>query len=158
MSNAPSPSRRQFLRAATAAVIVCATACASPSEEASAQHANRCANCGMRVTRGAAFASGAREASGAEVVFDSPKCMFRWLEQHRDARDAWTTEHLSRQERPAAGLFYVLGTDLRGPMGADLVPVDTREHADTLLASHHGQRVLVFAEVTPEIVASLFRM
>jgi hypothetical protein len=112
----------------------------------------------MRVTRGAAFSAGAREASGGEVVFDSVKCMFRWLGQHADAREPWVTEHLSRTERPAREVFFVTGTDLQGPMGADLVPVDSRERAEQVRQSHHGDAVLTFAEVTPDVVNRVFRM
>lgn len=112
----------------------------------------------MRVTRGAAFSAGAREAGGDEVVFDSVKCMFRWLGQHADAREPWVTEHLTRTERPAREVFFVTGTDLQGPMGPDLVPVDTREHAEEIRRSHHGEAVLTFAEVTPEVVTRVFRM
>lgn len=135
-------------------------ACATSADEAAAQRpaAGRCALCGMRVTRGAAFSSGARTAGGDEVVFDSVKCMFRWLGQHADAHDPWTTEHLSRSERPARELLYVLGSDLHGPMGADLVAVDTREHAEQLRESHHGSRVLTFDEIGSDVVDGLFRM
>lgn len=157
-------SRRGFLglvsQGALGVAVFTAAACAGGDEEASAQRpaGGRCALCGMRVTRGSAFASGASEANGHEVLFDSVKCMFRWLGQHTDARDAWTTEHLSRSERPARDLFYVMGTDIDGPMGADLVPVDTREHAEQIRTTHHGTQILAFAEVTSSVLDELFRM
>jgi nitrous oxide reductase accessory protein NosL len=157
-------SRRGFLgvvsRGALGVAVFTAAACAGGDDEASAQRptGGRCALCGMRVTRGSAFASGANEANGHEVLFDSVKCMFRWLGQHTDARDPWTTEHLSRSERPARDLFYVLGSDIDGPMGADLVAVDTREHAEQIRTSHHGTQILAFAEVTGSVLDELFRM
>lgn len=170
MQDAHARSRRDFLGALGRSALgtfafACATACGGERDEAAAQHhghggggAGRCALCGMRVTRGGAFSAGAREAGGAEVLFDSVKCMFRWLGQHADARDPWCTEHLSRTERPARELFYVVGTDLEGPMGADLVPLDTREHAEQIRASHHGTQVLAFDEVTSAVLDELFRM
>lgn len=173
MDASDSRSRRDFLRtfgrgALGVTVFMCATACGSEHDEAAAQHAGhgghggggtgRCALCGMRVTRGAAFSSGAVEASGNEVLFDSVKCMFRWLGQHTDARDPWVTEHLSRAERPARDVVYVMGTDIEGPMGADLVPVDTREHAEQIRTGHHGTQILAFAEVTSSVLDELFRM
>ncbi len=157
-------SRRGFLgalsRTALGFGVFAAAACAGGEDEASAQRATtgRCALCGMRVTRGSAFASGAVEANGQEVLFDSVKCMFRWLGQHTDARDPWTTEHLSRSEHPARDLFYVMGSDIDGPMGADLVPVDTREHAEQIRTSHHGTQILAFSEVTSDVLDELFRM
>lgn len=157
-------SRRGFLgvvaRGALAVSVFAGAACAGGDDEASAQRptGGRCALCGMRVTRGSAFASGATEANGHEVLFDSVKCMFRWLGQHADARDPWSTEHLSRSERPARDLFYVMGSDIDGPMGADLVPVDTRDHAEQIRTSHHGTQILAFAEVTSDVLDELFRM
>ena len=153
--SAPQSNRRSFLGTMGISALVWATACASGPNDVSAQATGRCALCGMRVTRGAAFSSGARTAAGADVVFDSVKCMFRWLGQHTDAQDPWVTEHLSRTPRPARDTFFVLGTELQGPMGADLVPVDTRAHAEQILAGHHGTRILAFAEVTPQVLAEI---
>jgi nitrous oxide reductase accessory protein NosL len=154
--------RRSFLGTlGTSVALVCATACAGGADEASAQRGGatgRCGLCGMRVTRGAAFSAGARTAANEEVLFDSVKCMFRWLGQHADATAPWVTEHLTRSERPARDVFYVLGTDLQGPMGHDLVPVDTAEHAEQLRQSHHGTRVVRFAEVDAAIIDATFRM
>ncbi len=157
------PTRRAFLVALGGATLACAAACAGGADEAEAQRGSspstgRCALCGMRVTRGAAFSAGATTAAAAPALFDSVKCMFRWLGQHADASEPWVTEHLTRSERPARDVFYVVGSDLEGPMGADLVPVDTREHAEQLRESHHGTRVVAFAEVTGELLDGLFRM
>ena len=150
-------SRRTFL--AIGCTALAWVGCRGASDEAAAQTTSaRCAGCGMRVTRGDAFSSGATEANGHAVMFDSPKCMFRWLSQHTDAREPWCTEHLSRTQHPARELLFVMGTDIDGPMGHDLVPVDTRAHAEELLRSHHGTQVLAFAEVTQPIVDQLFRM
>jgi nitrous oxide reductase accessory protein NosL len=66
-------------------------------------------------------------------------------------------EYYSQARRPARDLFFVIGTDLEGPMGRDLVPVAGREAADRLLREHHGERVLSFDEVTRSVAASLFR-
>ncbi len=154
----PRLGRRSFLGALGGAalglssfgVVACRTG------DASAQRSGaRCARCGMRVTRGAAFSSGARTASGEEVLFDAVKCMFTWLAAHPDARDPWVTEHLSRAERPARSVFYVIGTTLQGPMGYDLVPVDTAEHAEQIRTNHHGRAVVRFEEVTSEVLANL---
>lgn len=150
-------SRRSFL--ALSCTAIAWVGCTGASDEAAAQTSSaRCAGCGMRVTRGDAFSSGATQADGHEVMFDSPKCMFRWLGQHPDARDPWCTEHLSRAQRPARELSFVMGTDIDGPMGRDLVPVDTRAHAEELMRSHRGTQILTFAEVTQPIVDQLFRM
>lgn len=158
-------SRRNVLVALGGHILV-GVACSSRTEGVEAQRATgsspdvagRCALCGMRVVRGAAFSSGATDANGRSVLFDSVKCMFRWLERHPDARDPWVTEHLTRTERPAREVYFVVGSNLEGPMGADLVPVETRERAEQVRASHRGERVVAFADVTPALLDELFRM
>ena len=67
------------------------------------------------------------------------------------------TEYYSQERRSARTLFYVLGSDLEGPMGRDLVPVAGRDEAERFRREHHGERVLAFDEVTSDIVEDLFR-
>ena len=50
-----------------------------------------------------------------------------------------------------------MGSDLEGPMGRDLVPVSGAAEAEGFASDHGGDRVLSYREVTPEVVASLFR-
>jgi nitrous oxide reductase accessory protein NosL len=117
----------------------------------------RCAHCGMRVDPASGWRAGGTAQNGSALVFDAPKCLFRYREGHT-VRAPWMIEYYSQSRRPAAALHYVIGTDLTGPMGRDLVPVSSdRSAAERLRRDHHGERVLVFDEVTPAIVDSLFR-
>ncbi len=50
----------------------------------------------------------------------------------------------------------MLGSDVQGPMGRDLVPVQGREAAERFARDHQG-RVLGFDEVTAAVVDELFR-
>jgi copper chaperone NosL len=123
-------------------------ACSEPS--ANAQNA-RCELCGMRIEPDSGWRSG-----GASLRFDSPKCLFRYRHERGEVREPWMIEYYTQRRRPAEGLFYVIGSDLEGPMGRDLVPVEGREAAERLRRDHHGDRVLSYAEVTREVAASLF--
>ena len=124
-------------------------------EEGTAEAQQRCELCGMRIDASSGWRAGARSADG-ERRFDTPKCLFRYHHQH-GAREPWVIEYYSQERRPARDLFYVIGTDLEGPMGRDLVPVAGREAAERLMREHHGTRVLAFGEVTEAIVDDLFR-
>lgn len=136
--------------AALAALLI--TACGGESE---AQ--DRCDLCGMRVGADSGWRAGGESAEGAPLAFDTPKCLFRRHHERGEVRDAWVIEYYSQQRRPARELFFVIGSDLEGPMGRDLVPVAGREAAERLMRDHHGQRVLAFDEVTREVTAALFR-
>jgi copper chaperone NosL len=49
----------------------------------------------------------------------------------------------------------VVGSDVHGPMGHELIPFSTRAGAESFLADHHGKQILSFAEITPELVEEL---
>ena len=112
----------------------------------------RCGTCGMMV----APDDGWRAGTTGEA-FDSPKCLFRHHHERGAVSDGWVIEYYSQERRPASGLFYVVGSDLEGPMGRDFVPIATREQAEQLRVDHHGDRVLAFEEITEEEAAALFR-
>jgi hypothetical protein len=111
----------------------------------------------MYVEAGSGFTAGATTAAGAAVTFDSPKCLFRWLGSAggAGATGAWVTEYFTRAHTPVDDAFYVLGSDVTGPMGRDLIPVAPRDRAEHF-ASSHGGRVLGRADVTHEVVEGLF--
>lgn len=89
-----------------------------------------------------AFAAYARDASGSELRFDAPRCLFRFLAgpSGRGARAAEVTEHYSQARVPAEAVVYIVGSDVTGPMGRDLIPV-AREHAARFVEDHHGRVV-----------------
>ena len=52
---------------------------------------------------------------------------------------------------------YVLGSDVLGPMGHELVPHEDEAEAKEFMADHKGRRIFRFAEVTPELLDALDR-
>ena len=50
---------------------------------------------------------------------------------------------------------YVIGSDVLGPMGHELVPHGSAEEAREFLQDHRGRRVLRFDEVTPALLKAL---
>jgi nitrous oxide reductase accessory protein NosL len=82
---------------------------------------------------------------------------FRFSDAGEGAREAWVIEYYTGQRRPAEALFYVIGSDVQGPMGRDFVPVEGRERAQRFRADHHGDRVLAWSEIDAATVQSLFR-
>lgn len=121
------------------------------SDEAEETRA-RCPTCGMVVD-----AESGWRAGGDDLLFDGPKCLFRYRHGPHEVEDAWMIEYYSQERRPARELLYVIGSDLESPMGRDLVPVAGREAAERLMADHHGDGILTFDEVTSEVVEALFR-
>ncbi|WP_300369254.1 nitrous oxide reductase accessory protein NosL [Hydrogenimonas sp.] len=51
--------------------------------------------------------------------------------------------------------YYVVGSDVYGPMGNELIPFKTKEAAENFLRDHHGQKILRFDQITKELVYKL---
>jgi hypothetical protein len=100
----------------------------------------RCAECGMPADRDAKWQAGVTTSDGKDLLFDTPRCLLRWLRTPagRGAEGPWVTEYYSQRKAPAAFVFYVTGSDVSGPMGAELVPVSTQPSAERFMAQHHG--------------------
>lgn len=119
--------------------------------------APRCANCGMRIDPTSAWRAGLATAEGEEILFETPKCMLRFLRSERGtgARDPWVIEYYSQERQPASSLFFAIGSDVSGPMGEDLVPIGGRERAESF-ARDHGGSVLAWQQIDDDVVRTLF--
>lgn len=124
------------------------------------ERASRCARCGMAVPASSHWAAGAVRADGRALSFDTPGCMFRQRAADPSLRDArlWVTPYYARAgvHEDARGLLYAVGSNVRGPMGADLIPLREFEAA-TFTRDHRARRVLRFDEVTPAALDALAR-
>ena len=52
-------------------------------------------------------------------------------------------------------MTFVLGSDVLGPMGKDLVPFSDEKSAQTFLEDHRGEAMLEFEQITPELIRRL---
>ena len=118
----------------------------------------------MFVARYPEWIAGARFADGGGAVFDGAKDMFkfwfepdRWLPARRreDVKALFVTDYYSLEQVDARAALFVLGSDVFGPMGRELVPFATREDAEEFQRDHRGVRILGFDEVTEQIVRAL---
>ena len=109
----------------------------------------RCAECGMFVDLAPRWMSGSAEGGPR---YDTPKCMFR--HDLAAAREGWITEYYSQARRDTAEVVFVVGSDVIGPMGADLVPIAGAERAAGFVRDHGG-RVVALEEVDDALLRSL---
>ncbi|HJL17234.1 MAG TPA: nitrous oxide reductase accessory protein NosL [Sandaracinaceae bacterium LLY-WYZ-13_1] len=142
---------RLFSLLAPTLALVLVLACGD-DESDGAGETTRCDQCGMVVEPDSGWRAG-----GEGLAFDTPKCLFRHRHREGDVPGAWVIEYYSQERRPAVEVLYVIGTDLEGPMGRDLVPVEGRDAAERLMADHQGERILGFDEVSQDVVDGLFR-
>jgi copper chaperone NosL len=138
-----------------ALLIICA-ASRSPAlgaEPAGPGPKDRCAVCGMFVAGYANWIATIVFKDGSQVFFDGPKDMFVYffdLEKYAPAKtDAdlqglYVTEYYSTRLVDARKVYFVIGSDVMGPMGQELIPVADLAQARTFFRDHHGKKIRQF--------------
>ena len=51
--------------------------------------------------------------------------------------------------------FYVIGSDVYGPMGNELIPFLTKDAALNFMSDHRGDKIIPFDDITPKLVMGL---
>lgn len=123
-----------------------------------------CAVCGMQVANFPAWAAAVLYKDGTQAWFDGPKDLFAYLlDPGRYAPRRKAAEITSIQVKDYYGLKhvdartarYVLGSDVLGPMGKELVPFATEASAREFSSDHHGKQVLTFQDITAAVLKEL---
>jgi len=123
-----------------------------------------CPVCGMKVAPFPDWIAQVVFADDRTLFFDGAKDLFRYLlERPRYAPDlqdpevaaVFVTSYYDGTWIGAEEAFYVIGSDVRGPMGPELVPFATSDESEEFLRDHGGKRIVRFAEVTNEVLSLL---
>lgn len=126
----------------------------------------RCPVCGMFVAKYPDWLAQVQYSDGTIYYFDGAKDMFKFLaqpESYVQARPAkspvaiFVREYYDLQDIPARDAWYVLGSDVLGPMGHEPIPLATREDAEAFLDDHRGSAIRRFSDMTPELMQQLDR-
>jgi copper chaperone NosL len=99
----------------------------------------------------------AHHFDGAKDLFKYLLDLPRWAPGHRaqDIERVGVTEYYGLTLIDARQAWYVVGSDVLGPMGHELIPLGTREDAQEFLRDHKGRRILRFDEVDPNLLNGL---
>lgn len=120
---------------------------------------DKCQVCGMFVAKYKEWTTEIIFQDGSYVAFDGPKDMMKYYfspgkfnpsRKQADIQALFVTEYYSAALMDARKMFYVLGSDVLGPMGAELIPVETEAKAKEFMKDHKGKKVLRFGEITRE--------
>jgi nitrous oxide reductase accessory protein NosL len=125
---------------------------------------DRCPVCGMFVAKYPDFLAQVIYRDGAYALFDGAKDMFKYLFNPRvyaPSRKAseigaiYVTDYYSLTPIDGKAAWYVLDSDVLGPMGRELIPFRSETEAKEFMADHKGRRLLRFAEVTADVLKGL---
>jgi len=156
-------SRRGFLVSSVlSATVVGAVTLSGCKDKASGQQgqtqqgaATRCKHCGMKIDPTSAWRAELVAADGSVLAFDTPRCaLTQWRTGKSQAVTLRVQEYYERKWRNADELRFVLGGDVVGPMGPDLVPVDP-SRATKFIQDHGADRALRLDEVTTDVLSGI---
>ena len=158
------PSRAPVLAWLLVLMTMSATAPGEPVSVPDPGTRDTCPVCGMFVAKYPEWTATVLYKDGHAHHFDGAKDLFkylldlsRWAPGH-DAADiaaVAATDYYSLERIAARGAWYVIGSDVLGPMGHELIPLRTREDAEEFMDDHAGRRILRFDEVTPQLLLDL---
>jgi len=101
---------------------------------------------------------------GSGVFFDGAKDMFRYYfdlkkynpkKSRSDIEAVYVTEYYRLTLMDGTKAFFVIGSDVLGPMGKELIALAEDAEAKEFFKDHKGKRILTFKEVTPEVIKTL---
>lgn len=149
-----APLTRRRALGALLAVALAASGCKKDATTApAAAPPGRCAHCGMKLTPGSAWLTELVAADGSKRSFDTPRCALTARLAGGGAK-VRVQDFYDRTWRDAGEVLFVVGSDVLGPMGPDLVPVDTAR-APKFLKDHEGERALKLDEITKPVLEGL---
>jgi nitrous oxide reductase accessory protein NosL len=101
---------------------------------------------------------------GSIEFFDGAKDLFKYYFEmkkyhpnrtQKDVADIFVTEYYDLRHIDARKALFVIGSDVFGPMGRELIPLATQKDAEEFVRDHKGRRILRFEDVTPKVIGTL---
>jgi nitrous oxide reductase accessory protein NosL len=101
---------------------------------------------------------------GTVVFFDGAKDLFKYylgLKTQGAGRTPaqidgiYVTDYYDLKPIEARGAFFVVGSNVYGPMGKELVPLKERQAAEEFLRDHGGKAIVAFGDVNPALLKTL---
>ena len=126
--------------------------------------ADKCPVCGMFVAKYPDFVAQIIFQDGAYAVFDGVKDMMKYyfnFPKYNPAKavseiaQIFVTDYYSLKLIDGLKAFYVIGSNVYGPMGHELVPFSDEAGAKEFMHDHQGKSLVRFNQISPEMVAGL---
>lgn len=125
---------------------------------------DRCPVCGMFVAKYPDFLAQVIFTDGEHVFFDGAKDMFKYylnIKKYNGSKELSgiafisVTDYYSLTPVDGRKAWYVVGSDVFGPMGRELIPFAKKTDATEFMKDHAGKNLFRFEEVTPDVLKGL---
>ena len=138
--------------------------CAQEVQPAKIGPGDKCPVCGMFVAKYPDFVDQIVFKDGTHAFFDGVKDMMKYYfdlpkynpkKTKADIAAILVTDYYSMKLVDGLSAFYVIGSDVYGPMGKELMPFKEEAAAKEFKVDHKGTSILLFKDITPEIIKTL---
>lgn len=125
---------------------------------------DKCPVCGMFVYKYPDWVGEVIFKDGSVFFFDGAKDLFKYIfnlkkynpgKTRDDIHVIYVTEYYDMKMIKVQEAFFVIGSDVYGPMGRELIPFVSEEDAGVFMKDHKGRGILTFEDVTPAIIKKL---
>ncbi len=115
----------------------------------------RCPICGMFVAKYPQWVA-MIEAQDQNLYFDGVKDMMKYYFKNDKKFDKlFVSDYYKLHKISAKEAFFVIGSDVFGPMGDELVPFASEAEAQNFAKDHAGKRILTFDEIDENVLVGL---
>ena len=125
---------------------------------------DKCPVCGMFVAKYPDFLAEILFKDGSSAFFDGTKDMFKYylnLKKYQpskkisDIDSIYVTDYYHLTLIDGSPAYYVLGSDIYGPMGRELIPFEKEADAKEFMKDHQGKSVLRLKEINDKVIKTL---
>ena len=125
---------------------------------------DKCPVCGMFVYKYPDWTAEIIYNDGTHVFFDGAKDMFKYLfnlntylpsKEIADINTIYVTEYYDLEFVEARKAYYVIGSNVLGPMGKELVPFKSEADAIQFKKDHRGKEIINFKKITAAVIQGL---
>ena len=120
----------------------------------------KCPVCGMFVAKYPKWVAQIEVEDGHKHYFDGVKDMMKFYfhptKYHTHSAEKISqinvTDYYSLESTDARKSFYVIGSNIYGPMGEELIPFKNEDEAKKFMVDHFGKKVVSFDEIKKDML------
>lgn len=117
---------------------------------------DKCPVCGMYLHYYPTWVSRINYPKGESYSFDGIKDMMKFYFNNKEGIvDILVQDYYTLKTIDARSAFFVLGSDVFGPMGNELIAFENEKSAKTFSLEHKGKKIMTFSQITPKLVHNL---
>lgn len=123
----------------------------------------RCSVCGMMVAKYEPWITQIHAEGEKVAMFDGVKDMMAYYfnptaysgKGEMSTAEIWVKDYYTLDWIDGRKAIYVVGSDVMGPMGEELIPFTTPQAAENFMKDHKATQLMLFDEIDQEMIMSM---